>query len=56
MIWIRISVHDGLAPHALPPSTAIIYFIWFIGSEYLLGLTIKAEWKEFILEVGTLDK
>ncbi|KAG0225779.1 hypothetical protein BGX31_007509 [Mortierella sp. GBA43] len=50
MIWIRISVHDGLAPHALPSSATIIYFIWLINSEYLLGLPIKAEWKDFVLE------
>ncbi|KAF9366158.1 hypothetical protein BGX34_005709 [Mortierella sp. NVP85] len=50
VIWIRISIHDGLAPHTLPPSTTIIYFIWFMESEYLLGATIKAEWKDFVLE------
>ncbi|KAF9171550.1 hypothetical protein BGX21_007962 [Mortierella sp. AD011] len=50
MIWIRISIHDGLAPNVLPASTTVVYFIWFISSEYLLGATIKAEWKDFILE------
>ncbi|KAF9433966.1 hypothetical protein BGZ76_008745 [Entomortierella beljakovae] len=50
MIWIRISVHDGLAPNVIPAPATIIYFIWFINSEYLLGGTIKAEWKDFISE------
>ncbi|KAF9355075.1 hypothetical protein BGX26_007011 [Mortierella sp. AD094] len=50
MIWIRISIHDGLAPNVLPASTTVVYFIWFISSEYLLGATIKTEWKDFILE------
>ncbi|KAF9109464.1 hypothetical protein BGX27_007582 [Mortierella sp. AM989] len=50
MVWIRISIHDGLAPNVLPTSTSVVYFIWFINSEYLLGATIKAEWKDFIME------
>ncbi|KAG0089308.1 hypothetical protein BGZ93_005470 [Podila epicladia] len=49
MIWIRISLHDGLAPNTLPLSSTIIYLIWFTNSEYLLSGTIKAEWKDFIL-------
>ncbi|KAG0365665.1 centromere protein Chl4/mis15/CENP-N [Gamsiella multidivaricata] len=50
MVWIRISIHDGLAPNGLPAPTTIVYFIWFINSEYLLGVTIKVEWREFIME------
>ncbi|KAG0343058.1 hypothetical protein BG000_009377 [Podila horticola] len=49
MIWVRISVHDGLAPNTLPLSSTIIYLIWFTNSEYLLSGTIKAEWKDFVL-------
>ncbi|KAF8951271.1 hypothetical protein BGZ52_012727 [Haplosporangium bisporale] len=49
LIWIRISVNDGLAPNTLPASSTVIYFIWFTNSEYLLSGTIKAEWRDFIL-------
>ncbi|KAI1317807.1 hypothetical protein EDD11_007829 [Mortierella claussenii] len=50
MLWIRISIHDGLAPNMLPAPASIVYFVWFINSEYLLGVTIKAEWRDFIME------
>ncbi|KAG0326172.1 hypothetical protein BGZ99_009969 [Dissophora globulifera] len=50
MVWIRISVHDGLAPHVLPTSMNVVYFIWFKDSEYLLGSQMKVEWRDFILE------
>ena len=53
MIWIRISIHDGLAPNALPASPTIVYIIWFTNSDYLLTGTIKNEWKDFIMEVWT---
>ncbi|KAF9426786.1 hypothetical protein BGZ94_006010 [Podila epigama] len=49
MIWIRLSIHDGLAPNTLPPSQTVVYLIWFTNSEYLLSGVIKSEWKEFIL-------
>ncbi|KAF9903130.1 hypothetical protein EC991_004156 [Linnemannia zychae] len=50
MIWIRISILDGLAPSVLPPSPSIVYLIWFTNSEYLLTVTIKKEWSDFIME------
>ena len=52
MIWIRISIHDGLGPNALPAPAMVVYLIWFANSEYLLSGTIKAEWKDYIMEVG----
>ena len=51
MIWIRISVHDGLGINALPTPAMVVYIIWFANSEYLLSGPIKAEWKDFIMEV-----
>ena len=51
MVWIRISIHDGLRLDILPSPPMVVYIIWFANSEYLLSGTIKAEWKEFILEV-----
>lgn len=56
MIWVRISVHDGLAPNTLPLSSTIIYLIWFTNSEYLLSGTIKAEWKDFVLAVSVASR
>lgn len=53
MVWIRISVHDGLAPNVLPMPSAVVYLIWFTNSEYLLTASIKKEWVEFIMEVKT---
>ncbi|KAF9285906.1 hypothetical protein BGZ68_003391 [Mortierella alpina] len=50
MIWIRICIHDGLAPNVLPVPATVVYFIWFTNSEYLLSSTIKAEWRDFIME------
>ncbi|KAF9976230.1 hypothetical protein BGZ73_008937 [Actinomortierella ambigua] len=50
MVWIRISVMDGLAPNTLPQSSTIAYFIWFSNSDYLIHAGMKAEWREFILE------
>ncbi|KAG0212092.1 hypothetical protein BGX28_006853 [Mortierella sp. GBA30] len=50
MAWIRICVHDGLAPNVLPIPASIVYLIWFTNSEYLLSTTVKAEWKDFIME------
>lgn len=50
MVWIRISVHDGLAPNVLPMPSAVVYLIWFTNSEYLLTASIKKEWVEFIME------
>ncbi|KAF9923338.1 hypothetical protein FBU30_006608 [Linnemannia zychae] len=50
MIWIRISIHDGLAPNVLPASSSVIYLIWFTDSEYLLTANIKKEWTDFIME------
>ncbi|KAF9912759.1 hypothetical protein BX616_010239 [Lobosporangium transversale] len=49
-VWIRLSIHDGLAPHTLPPPTAVIYLIWFINSKYLLCGTFKAEWRDFVMQ------
>lgn len=51
MIWIRISIHDGLAPNVLPVSSTVVYLIWFTNSEYLLTTSIKKEWIDFIMEV-----
>lgn len=51
MVWIRISIHDGLAPNVLPMPSAVAYLIWFTNSEYLLTASIKKEWVEFIMEV-----
>lgn len=51
MVWIRISVHDGLAPNVLPMPSAVAYLIWFTNSEYLLTASIKKEWVAFIMEV-----
>ncbi|KAF9122813.1 hypothetical protein BG015_005467 [Linnemannia schmuckeri] len=50
MIWIRISIHDGLAPNVLPVSSTVVYLIWFTNSEYILTASIKKEWVEFIME------
>ncbi|KAF9963618.1 hypothetical protein BGZ70_007297 [Mortierella alpina] len=50
MIWIRICIHDGLAPNVLPVPASVVYLIWFTNSEYLLSSTIKAEWRDFIME------
>ncbi|KAG0371861.1 hypothetical protein BGX24_001068 [Mortierella sp. AD032] len=50
MIWIRISIHDGLAPNVLPASPSVVYLIWFTNSEYLLTVHIKKEWVDFIME------
>jgi hypothetical protein len=51
MIWIRISIHDGLAPNVLPLPSTVVYLIWFTNSEYLLTASIKKEWVDFIMEV-----
>ncbi|KAG0318432.1 hypothetical protein BGZ97_003783 [Linnemannia gamsii] len=50
MIWIRISIHDGLAPNVLPLPSTVVYLIWFTNSEYLLTASIKKEWVDFIME------
>ncbi|KAF8928257.1 hypothetical protein BGZ47_001729 [Haplosporangium gracile] len=50
MIWVRISIHDGLAPNVLPVSSTVVYLIWFTNSEYILTANIKKEWNEFIME------
>ncbi|KAG0231758.1 hypothetical protein BGW41_002110 [Actinomortierella wolfii] len=53
MIWIRISILDGLAPNTLPQSSAIAYFIWLSNSDFLLHAGVKAEWREYIFEAFT---
>ncbi|KAI8602389.1 centromere protein Chl4/mis15/CENP-N [Dissophora ornata] len=50
MLWIRISIHDGLAPHVLPAPLSVVYFIWFRDSSYLLSSAMKVEWRDFVLE------
>ncbi|RUO95658.1 hypothetical protein BC936DRAFT_143504 [Jimgerdemannia flammicorona] len=52
-IWIRIVVHDGVAPTALPPAGNVVYLVHFPNSEYLLcGGSIKAEIKAYVVQVG----
>ncbi|RUS22573.1 kinetochore protein CHL4 like-domain-containing protein [Jimgerdemannia flammicorona] len=51
-IWIRIVVHDGVAPTALPPAGNVVYLVHFPNSEYLLcGGSIKAEIKAYVVQV-----